>query len=96
MVGLGRASQEGRGIHSVEKLLGILRVSPLGRLPLHDAFKVDGYHHTRKQANESLWAYTVREQATFLDLERALKRLREERQRKLKSKRQEQGQDLGG
>ncbi len=63
----------------LEKLLRILKESPLQKMPLPDAFqKIDQYHHIQLEKDEMVTNLLVREQDSFQELAQALKRVREE------------------
>ena len=65
----------------VEKLLTILKNSPLGRMPVPDAFqKIQLYDHVKRKAGEVIGEYVIREDNAFKEMISALKRVRLDRQ----------------
>ena len=67
----------------LERFLRVLKDSPLGKLPLQDAFtRIDGYHQVKRHYCETTASYILRENQAHLDLQKALKRLRRDRQKK--------------
>ena len=66
------------GDDGLDKLLAWLKKSPLGRLPLPDAFqKIDHYQRLKKQPNETFSEFIVREEEIYGDLQAAMEKLAE-------------------
>eukprot|EP00435_Cladocopium_sp_Y103_P059291 s737_g21.t1 len=64
----------------LDKLLAILRESPLQKLPIPDSFsRLEKWSGMRRTSGESIPQLLVREEELFVELQRALKRVREER-----------------
>ena len=69
------ASDEG-----LQRLLTVLRTSPLQQLPVPDSFKrLDVWHHLKRGQQESIPELLVREEDLFVQLQQALKRARQDR-----------------
>ena len=65
----------------LSKLVAVLRESPLQAMPVPDLFKrLDQWHHLRRQGNESIPAFLVREEDMFVQLQDALQRARSDSQ----------------
>ena len=68
-----------QGEDSIDKLLVILKQSPLQTMALPDAFqKLESYHHLRRQPKEMVANLIAREQDAFEEVSKALKRVRDE------------------
>ena len=64
----------------VERLLRILRESPLASMPVPDAYKkIQAYDQTRRRPGEVIGDYIVREQRAFRELIEALRNSRSEK-----------------
>ena len=67
----------------VERLLRILRESPLASMPVPDACKkIQAYDHIRRRPVEVIGDYIVREQRAFREMTEALRRVRNSRNEK--------------
>ena len=74
--------QEFSTANGVTKLLGILRESPLQKLPVPDSFqRLERWTGLRRTNAESIAQLLVREEDLFVELQQALKRARQERER---------------
>ena len=68
-----------QGEDSIDKLLVILKQSPLQTMAQPDAFqKLESYHHLRRQPKEMVANLIVSEQDAFEEVSKALKRVRDE------------------
>ena len=66
----------------LEKLLRVLRESPLQKLPIPDSFsRLEKWSGLRRGPNESIPQLLVREEELFVELQQALQRARHERAR---------------
>lgn len=64
----------------LSRLVQVLRTSPLQQFPVPDLFKrLDTWHHLRRANGESIPQLLVREEDTFVQLQSALLRAREDR-----------------
>ena len=64
----------------VERLLRVLRESPLASMPVPDAYKkIQTYDQIRRRPGEVIGDYIVREQRAFLEMTEALRRVRNSR-----------------
>ena len=67
----------------VERLLRILRESPLASMPVPDAYKkIQAYDQIRRRPGEAIGDYVVREQRAFREMTEALRRVRNSRNEK--------------
>ena len=67
----------------VERLLRILRESPLASMPVPDAYKkIRAYDQIRRRPGEVIGDYIVREQRAFREMNEALRRVRNSRNEK--------------
>ena len=67
----------------VERLLRILRESPLASMPVPDAYKkIQAYDQIRRRPGEVIGDYIVREQRAFREMSEALRRVRNSRSEK--------------
>ena len=68
----------------VERLLRILRGSPLASMPVPDAYKkIQAYDQIRRGPREVIGDYIVREQRAFREMTEALRRVRNSRNEKI-------------
>ena len=69
--------QDFEDARGVERLLRILRESPLASMPVPDAYKkIQAYDQIRRRPGEVIGHYIVREQRAFREMTEALRRVR--------------------
>ena len=67
-------------IGGLQRLLDVLRQSPLQQLPIPDSFsRLEAWHHLRRQDRESIPELLIREEDLFTQLQQALQRARKDR-----------------
>ena len=72
--------QDFEDARGVERLLRILRESPLASMPVPDAYKkIQAYDQIRRRPGEVIGDYIVREQRAFREMTEALRRVRNSR-----------------
>ena len=75
--------QDFEDARGVERLLRILRESPLASMPVPDAYKkIQAYDQIRRRPGEVIGDYIVREQRAFREMTEALRRVRNSRSEK--------------
>ena len=75
--------QDFEDARGVERLLRILRESPLASMPVPDAYKkIQAYDQIRRRPGEVIGDYIVREQRAFREMTEALRRVRNSRNEK--------------
>ena len=75
--------QDCEDARGVERLLRILRESPLASMPVPDAYKkIQAYDQIRRQPGEVIGYNIVREQRAFLEMTEALRRVQNSRAEK--------------
>ena len=75
--------QDFEDARGVERLLRILRESPLASMPVPDAYKkIQAYDQIRRRPGEGIGDYIVREQRAFREMTEALRRVRNSRSEK--------------
>ena len=75
--------QDFEDARGVERLLRILRESPLASVPVPDAYKkIQAYDQIRRRPGEVIGDYIVREQRAFREMTEALRRVRNSRSEK--------------
>ena len=75
--------QDFEGARGVERLLRILRDSPLASMPVPDAHtKIQAYDQINRRPREVIGDYIVREQRAFREMTEALRRVRNSRNEK--------------
>ena len=68
----------------LQRLLQVLRQSPLQQLPIPDSFsRLEAWHHLKRGSRESIPELLVREEDLFQQLQQALVRARSDRKEKL-------------
>ena len=68
--------------NGVEKLLSVLRESPLQKLPIPDSFsRLEKWSSLKRTSHETIPQLLVREEELFVELQQALQRARHERAR---------------
>ena len=67
-------------VGGLDRLLDVLRQSPLQQLPIPDSFsRLEAWHHLRRQDRESIPELLIREEDLFTQLQQALQRARKDR-----------------
>ena len=75
--------QDFEDARGVERLLRILRESPLASMPVPDAYKkIQAYDQIRRRPGEVIGDYIVREQRAFREVTEVLRRVRNSRNEK--------------
>ena len=75
--------QDFEDARGVERLLRILRESPLASMPVPDAYKkIQAYDQIRRRPREVIGDYIMREQRAFREMTEALRRVRNSRNEK--------------
>ena len=75
--------QDFEDARGVERLLRILRESPLASMPVPDAYtKIQAYDQIRRRPGEVIGDFFVREQRAFREMTEALRRVRNSRSEK--------------
>ena len=67
-------------IGGLQRLLDVLRQSPLQQLPIPDSFsRLEAWHHLRRQDRETIPELLIREEDLFTQLQQSLQRARKDR-----------------